>query len=105
MEITACLKGWNSSIQKSLIHVGPTKDMSNQDQGLENLCSRCGKVAQELLLVLGGMRAKSSRDKWRTFRQALVAVWQEDRIGQLQKRLLQLRQQIEAHITISLRCD
>lgn len=82
-EITACLKGWDTSIVKSIVLRGILQMLSTGDRELRSLCKRCSEVAQELLSVLEEMREKSGGRKWRAFQQALATVWRADKIAKL----------------------
>ena len=77
---------------------------SDDEQALQNLCTGCNDVAQELLTVLGSLRSGTKLGKWKSLKQALKNVWSKGRIEALQTRLAGFREELDLHVLIDLRC-
>ena len=77
---------------------------SDEEHALEDLCTGCNDVAQELLAVLGSLRSGNKLGRWKSFKQALKNVWSKDRIEVLQTRLAGFREELDLHVLIDLRC-
>ena len=69
----------------------------------EQLGVKCREIADKLVEVLNKLKSSGRPGKWRSFRQALKAAWNEDKIAGLEKRLDRYRQQMIANIVETLR--
>lgn len=68
------------------------------------IASSCKSIANELLSTVEELEvANGPPRKWRSFRQALKAVWKKDKISELQSRLDQLRNQMTIYIVSRIR--
>ena len=78
-----------------------TKDQ----QDLEDLVSGCAILASQLLKALQKLKVdKDAKDrKWKSFRQALKAVWSKKDLDEMAARLAGLRNQLEFHTIVFLR--
>lgn len=74
---------------------------SNFCQSLEKLASECISIGDELTLRLNKLKVDPQhKSKWRTFRQVLKAMWQEDKISSTYKRLENIRNQLAFRLTV-----
>lgn len=67
---------------------------TGNEKELERIAADCQQVANELLDVLSHLASKGPKSKWRSFRQALRATWDEGKIQALEARLDRFRQQL-----------
>ena len=73
------------------------------DVRLQNLCTSCNEVANELLMVLGKLNAGATRTKWKSVRKALRTVWSKEKIHELEKRLTCFRDELNFRIVVDIR--
>lgn len=77
--------------------------------GLQKLANDALKVAEDLLDATEDIRRKSQKSglykisRWRSFRQALEAIWKNDKVTHLATRLESLRHQVEFHFITEIR--
>lgn len=58
------------------------------------------QVAEELMVAVDKLRLKEGPQRsWRSLRQALITLWNKDKIEKLQKRLGELRSQLQTNMT------
>lgn len=75
------------------------------DRALENLCKSCNTVAEKLLAALDKVKVKGEQRKWKSVRKALQSVWSKEEIGELERRLSKLREELNSHIVVGLRYE
>lgn len=92
--LTARLKGYEGC-------TCPTKDQ----QDLLNLASSCDFLADQLMERLEKLKVDkdAKHRKWKSFRQALKAVWSKKELDDMATSLASFRSQLELHILVSLR--
>ena len=73
------------------------------DLVLEQLCSRCIEVAEELLEALGSLRIKGEHTHFQSLRKALKVLWGREKLKILEERLAGFRHELHLHITVELR--
>lgn len=73
------------------------------DPVLEQLCSSCNEVADELLKALEHLGVKGKYTRSQSLRKALKALWGKEKLEVLGKRLAGFRQELNLHITVELR--
>jgi hypothetical protein len=73
------------------------------DSTLENLCKSCNTAAEKLLAALDQVKVKGEQRKWKSVRKALQSVWSKEEIGELERRLSKLREELNLHIVVDLR--
>ena len=88
--LTADLKDLSGRLQTSS---GPV------DLVLEQLCSRCREVADELLEVLESLRVKGKHTRFQSLRKALKVLWGKEKLRILEERLAGFRHELNLHIT------
>lgn len=86
----------NSKLQKTTVTTG--------DSALEKLCTSCGAVADDLLVALDKIKVKGISDRWKTIRKALQSVWSKEEIEGLERRLAKLKEELNLHLVVDLRC-
>lgn len=79
------------------------KAASNGDEALSKLSTNCKNIADELLEKLNRLKIFGKHRKWRSARHALKSVYGRDDLEQLKRRLDAYRNEINLHITVSLR--
>jgi hypothetical protein len=75
------------------------------DSALENLCKSCNTAAEKLLAALDKIKVKGEQRKWKSARKALKSVWSKEEIGELERRLSKLREELNSHIIVDLRYE
>lgn len=88
------LKGLSVQLQAS---TGPV------DSVLEQLCSRCSEVADELLKAVERLGVKGNQSQSQSLRKTLKLVWGKEKLQSLEERLAQFRQELTLHVTVELR--
>ena len=73
------------------------------DLVLEQLCSRCREVADELLEALESLRVKGKHTRFQCLRKALKVLWGQEKLRKLEERLAGFRHELNLHITVELR--
>jgi len=105
--ITRSLAQSNNEIRQSLAsrrRQGAPRRLIRSEKDLERIATDCQGVADELLQVLADLAAsKGPKTKWRSFRQALRATWNEGKVLSLENRLDRFRQQMMAIVLNQLR--
>ena len=102
-KITQSHKGLNDKLQCSVQDSSCGGPLSGADQSLMGLCADCERTANQLLIKFGRIRVTSKHRKWKSARQALKSVTNNDNLEQLANRLATYRNEINLHVTISLR--
>lgn len=74
------------------------------DSALESLCKSCGTAADELLAALDKVKVKGKQDKWKSIQKALRSVWSKEEIEGLERRLARLKEELNLHVVVGLRC-
>ncbi|KAI0516810.1 hypothetical protein F5B22DRAFT_636356 [Xylaria bambusicola] len=101
--ITASLLQNNNDIQESLSRRNIATQLTKNEEDLQKIASDCQGVAEELMDVLTNLTSKGPKSKWRSFRYALQATWNEGKVKSLENRLDRYRQQVMAIILSCLR--
>jgi hypothetical protein len=65
--------------------------------------TKCSGVAKELLGILSQLKSQERHGKWRSFRQALKSVWEEDHVQAILSKLSECRAALDTELLISLR--
>jgi hypothetical protein len=74
------------------------------DLEFRKLLGSCNEAASELHSAIQELKVKDGpHRKWRSFGKALIWVWKREKISSFQKRLSDLRNQIQFHIVENLR--
>ncbi|KAI1367115.1 hypothetical protein F5Y08DRAFT_299480 [Xylaria arbuscula] len=112
--ITASVLRSSNEIQKSISRSGSDAHESQEAQlarqrlnknetDLQNIAVGCRTVAEELLTVLAELTSKGPKSRWRSFRHALKATWNEGKVQSLENRLDRYKQQMMTNVLSSLR--
>lgn len=73
------------------------------DSVLEQLCSRCSEVAEELLRALEHLSVNQKYTRSQSLRKALKALQGKEKLTMLEQRLAGFRQEMTLHITVNPR--
>lgn len=73
------------------------------DSVLEQLCTRCREIADELLKALESFCVKGKYTRSQSLRKALKVLWGKEKLKVLEERLAIFRQELILHITVELR--
>ena len=73
------------------------------DWVLEQLCSSCSEVADELLKSLKYLGVKGKPNRSESFRKTLKVLWGKEKLKILEERLAGFRQELTLHLTVELR--
>ncbi|KAK6531987.1 hypothetical protein TWF694_003150 [Orbilia ellipsospora] len=90
--------------------VAPLKQQSNtitgpQAQKLNELTRLSLQMADELSVVLNDLKALGPRTRWKTLRAAVKSVWKKEKVEEMLKRLVAIRDELEFGILLALRED
>lgn len=77
--------------------------LSQNDLQLHQLAAQCRTICVELHGALERLRVSAQSAGWKTVRAALMSLWGEKKIEDLQKRVEQYRQELILRIIFSLR--
>ena len=91
---TSDLKALSCRLQAS---AGPA------DSTLVQLCSSCCEVADELLVALKRLGVKENTTRSQSFKKVLKALWGQEKLRSLERRLADFRQQLTFHVAVELR--
>jgi len=73
------------------------------DGPLKSLCGSCHAVATELLEALAKLKVQGKKQKLKSIKMALQNLWSKEHIARLEGRLAKIREELNLHITVSLR--
>ena len=73
--------------------------LTDNDRATNLLCQRCLEVSQEIEQALADVK-KHPRGKWKSFRQAIKAVWGAEKLNEMQARLDLSSQQLQQRMHI-----
>jgi hypothetical protein len=96
-------------VSQSLSHMcdslSPTQHQNGGiPHGISEIAASAKVVAQELMALIDKLQLKhGAKSRWRSFRQALTTLWKKDEIDRLQKRLKELRDQLQVILTTHIR--
>jgi hypothetical protein len=77
---------------------------SNEDLALKMLCQKCCSLANELLEQLEKLKVRGKKHReWRSFRQALKAVYNKGRLEEMRQQLESIRSQMNLHLLMTHR--
>jgi hypothetical protein len=99
--VTSDLLGVSQKLEKSL--EGDKFENSENRIAVLSLGKECQDLASELLEALQKLKGTVNQQKWKNFRQALLAVWRTEKIEALERRLDRFRQQLILRLLESLR--
>ena len=77
---------------------------TTSDDALDKLCESCKSTADELLAALDKVKVKGKQNRWKSIRKALRSVWSKEQIRELEGRLARLREELNLHVLVDLRC-
>lgn len=102
---TVRLKKLSNALRESLDQGLPQDSPAQSDQALQKICEECNAVSQELVGKLEKLKVHENHHhkKWKSFRQALKAVWSKEKIDGIREKLSRLRMELDIHVLISLR--
>jgi hypothetical protein len=78
-------------------------ELSESEYKQEQLGLQCQSVAAELIQVLDTIQGQGSQTRWSSARQAILTIWNKEKIENLEKRLDRFRQELVTTTLASLR--
>ena len=91
----------NEKIKVTLQQSGCRSRVNNPaQQGLWEANAQCHKIAEEMLHALRRLPRPGGHRGWSTIRQAFMAIWSEEEIESLSKRLSYAREQLVLHLLV-----
>jgi hypothetical protein len=95
----------NEIIKKQLnaFHDFPPNKNDKTEKKLQQLCERSRDISASLMGALDKMKQGGSDTHWRSFRQALRFVWNENKINNFAAQIEQYRRQLDTTLLVSLR--
>jgi hypothetical protein len=117
------LQGHKLVVERLQALVGRLTDSSSStglstvenDLAIQAICDECERTGGELLAVVKRiygdrstgvvtrLKGHGNRRKWKSFRQALLQIWNEEKVVGLSNRLHILRQELTVHLLAALR--
>lgn len=101
--ITHCLTTHIQDLNESLQAKKLETCLSQSDRDQERLGLECKDVAVKLLAALNKLKAQGKYKRWRSFRVALMTIWDKGRIEAFERRLNRFRQQLLVDVVAKLR--
>ncbi|KAF4537701.1 uncharacterized protein LTHEOB_11473 [Lasiodiplodia theobromae] len=97
-----CINQDISQIFSDVATAASRKDELFSDPGLQSLIAQCQDLSQQLLTAIGGTDyRKIPGHKWKSFREALKRIWNQDKINGFRDRLSYLQEQLTVHLQTS----
>jgi hypothetical protein len=100
--VEASLTARTLQIRDAIVPGGIGPAVNQDDEITLTLCNRCLEISKELQRGLTNVRGRGSRTRWRSVRQALKSIWRREEIEGLRNRLIDVRSELDSHITVSL---
>lgn len=72
--------------------------LTRREKSLLPLQQACVSLGNDLISTLDKLRVSEPRKKWKSVRVALVSVWKEEKVKQMEARLMKLQRQIDSHL-------
>jgi hypothetical protein len=97
------LKGLAWGIQESL---RTEANVGDYDQApLEAITDQCLEIADELALELEKLKVPVGAKfrRWKSFRQALKCAWSKEKLENMRRRLMELREDLGTHVIVGIR--
>jgi hypothetical protein len=101
--ITSSLSETTAKIQECFASQRRRRELTHIEKQQEKIGLDCQQVADELLQILDQLKLQKEKTKWRSFRQALLAMWKEKKVNALEDRLERFRRQMVLIILAALR--
>lgn len=103
-DLSSLTKSLSGSLTKWVENHGNTQ-LDADETRLRNICDRCTEIAVELNVHLQKLRVDKGQkfQRLRSYKQALISVWQKDKINAIEQRLDKYHREIDTHILIGLR--
>jgi hypothetical protein len=73
------------------------------ENSLEQLCSSCDEIAEELLEVLGKLKVQGNKSPWKSMRQAIKSIKGKAVVAEICGRLKRSQEALELTILVDLR--
>lgn len=97
------LSALSKAIHGPLAKCRSLRKPTNVDLALGDIAGECLDQASELAQALQELQIDDSRNTWKSFRQALKAIWNKEKIEQIRRRLDTLREHVVIHLLVSIR--
>ena len=101
--VTRDLLKLSENMKEKLSHAVGDESPSEDDQALEEICTRCIGVSETLLARLEKLKVQQGDGKWRLTLQATRSVWSEKELDELSRQLTTFRSQLELRVLVSFR--
>ena len=88
------------SIDDSLSLLPVTESLTPAEIVLQDVAKECQDMAKEFCATLDGLAARSGQSRWKTFRQAIKAVWDKNGIEFMRLRLGEQREILIVHLLV-----
>jgi hypothetical protein len=86
----------NDLANTSYLALGP---WSRDEKALAALAHECNKAASELVSLLKTLQNRKGNTKFKSFRQALLVMWKENRVAEMSKKMNRFRDQVALCLT------
>ncbi|PMD22533.1 hypothetical protein NA56DRAFT_570112, partial [Hyaloscypha hepaticicola] len=100
--IAASLQELSSELPWTLFN-DSKRSLSKTEKQMQDLSHGCKTLSTQLLDAVKALKISGSPTRWKSFRQALLIVWQEPKIIALETRLERYRRQLDTVLLISLK--
>jgi hypothetical protein len=103
--IAHTLIGMYQHIQNTLSPMKPIGLQSLQENTIQDICKSVCRIASELIEALDSLKVRSRHARWRSFREALYMIWNNDRIDELARTLERYHSELDTFLLVSLRYE
>jgi hypothetical protein len=97
------LSALSKAIHGPLTKCKSLRKPTNVDTALSDIAGECLDRASELTQALQELQIDGTTNTWKSFRQALKAIWEKEKIEQIRRRLDTLREHVVIHLLVSIR--
>jgi hypothetical protein len=101
--VTTDISRFATKLRQPLRGHGVPASSSQPGADLEDICTKCDEVAQDLLTRLNGLKIQKKNGVWQSFRYALMATWAREDLDDLVRRLNAFKALLEMRILAGLR--
>lgn len=94
-----CVAADLSSLSDKLQH----SSLESSDIVLAELCGTCNKLACDILAETERLKIRGRRRPWKCVSKAVLSFWNRAQIADLQRRMSEIRSQLNFHVVVELR--
>lgn len=101
--VSEYLSKLSTKLEESILAASGSQPLDDEEKHLIDLCRRCSGVAGEMLQVMRKLMGDRKVGMLKSLRQAFKAVWSQEKVEELTKRLQLLRNELNIQVLVALR--